>query len=273
MTTRLRLLQGATALLYMGPLLAGLSGHGWAMVLPFVAIFTLWSVILRPHLWPTPDQVRRPEALVALASLLATQALLVVICFAFGRGFGGVMGLRVALPFWFPAALSFLSVPLSRLTWPKPSQDFDPLAHRLGTAAPEGPGPLMTALTRLPDTASELQLQAHLMASRADPQDLREALAAAPGPVFARARVIQATDPEMAAFFAGSRYAASLFPPTPEDLSLYATRALRVLEDDPTLAADFPPPAALRAAMAQDPAAALALGRLAGLIEGILQPA
>lgn len=269
MTTRLRLLQGATALLYLGPLLAGLAGHGWAMVLPFTAIFTLWSIILRPHLWPNPAQALRPDALVAPAALVASQALLVVLCFALGRGFGGVMGMSAALPFWFPAALSFLSVPLSRLLWARPTagSTFDPLSHRRSSAMTESPDLLVAALSRLPETVGELDLHAHLMASRADPQAIREALAQTPGPVAARARLVQATDPDMAALFAGSRYAASLFPLAPGDVTLFATRALRVLEDDPSLAADFPPPQALLAEAARSPEAAPALRRLAGLIE------
>ncbi|NBZ88112.1 hypothetical protein [Stagnihabitans tardus] len=277
MTTRLRLLQGATALLYLGPLLAGLSGHGWAMVGAFLAIFVLWSVILRPHLWPSPAEALRSEALVALASLVTTQALLVILCFALGRGFGGVMGIRPDLPFWFPAALSFLSVPLSRLLWSGPSSEtapgFDPLTHRLATSEPESPALLLAALTRLPETVGEVELQAHLMASRADPQAIRDALAGQPGPVAARARLIHATDPDMAAFFAGSRYAASLFPPAAGDLALYASRALRVLEDDPGLAADFPEPGALLQAAALEPEAALPLQRLAGLIQNAALPA
>jgi hypothetical protein len=269
MTTRLRLLQGATALLYLGPLLAGLSGHGWAMILPFTAIFTLWSIILRPHLWPSPSQALRADALVAPAALVTSQALLVVVCFALGRGFGGVMGVKAGLPFWFPAAISFLSVPLSRLLWIRPEAGpaFDPLSHRLAPAQSESPGILMSALSRLPETAGELDLQAHLQASRADPQAIREALAGASGAVVARVRLIQATDPDMAAFFAGSRYAASLFPPAPGDMVLFASRALRAIEDDPSLAADFPLAADLIRAAEASPEAAPALRRLAGLLD------
>ena len=39
MLTRMRLVKGATALLYVGPLIAGLGGFGWTMTLPFTAIF------------------------------------------------------------------------------------------------------------------------------------------------------------------------------------------------------------------------------------------
>ena len=52
MIHRLRLLQGATALLYFGPLLAGLSGHGWAMAALFTAILGLWAVLIHPALLP-----------------------------------------------------------------------------------------------------------------------------------------------------------------------------------------------------------------------------
>ena len=116
MPDRLRLFRVSTALLYVGPLLAGLMGQGWAMVLAFVVVFLLWSVIVRAHLWPmTLADLGRSEAAVALASLVATQAVLVIVCFAVGRGIGGVLALKPALPAVLPLALSVLSVPLSRL--------------------------------------------------------------------------------------------------------------------------------------------------------------
>jgi hypothetical protein len=136
MHNRLRLLKGATALMYFGALLAGLAGHGWAMVPAFVAVFVLWSVILRPHLWPASlSEIGTEGAVVPLAALVATQALLVVLCFGFGRGIGGVMGVQPDLPHWLPLALAFLAVPLSRLVWnPRVMArvpGFDPLRHEL----------------------------------------------------------------------------------------------------------------------------------------------
>lgn len=272
MSTRLRFLQAATALLYLGPLIAGMAGQGWAMVAPFLGIFMLWSVILRPHLWPAPGELGRREALVPLLALIATQALIVVLCMALGRGVAGVFGLRLALPLWLPAAISFLSVPLCRLSWrfEEAAPGFDPLRHRWAAPEAEGPEVLIAALSRLPETAGELEIEAHLLASRADPQAVRQALAAAPGPVFARARLVHATEPGTAQLFAGSRYAASLFPP--QDMALYAARALRVVEDDPALAADFPPPETLLDAARGAPEAAESLQRLAGLIRAA-QPA
>ncbi len=118
MQNRLRLLRLATAVLYFGPLLAGLIGQGWGMVPVFVVIFLLWSVIVRPHLWPgsLPD-LMKSDALVAMAALIATQILLVVVLFAVGRGIGGVLAVEPVMPAYLPAALSFLSVPVSRMIW------------------------------------------------------------------------------------------------------------------------------------------------------------
>jgi hypothetical protein len=48
MHNKLRLLMGTTALLYLGPLLAGLRGFGWPVVPVFAAIFVLWLIVLRP---------------------------------------------------------------------------------------------------------------------------------------------------------------------------------------------------------------------------------
>ena len=134
MNNRLRMLKAATALLYFGALLAGLVGQGWFMVLLFLAVFVVWSVTVRPQLWPpTLADICQPGAVVAMAALIATQALLVILCFAVGRGIGGVLGFKPALPFWLPLALSFLSVPVSRLIWsPQVMAEnvgFDPLLH------------------------------------------------------------------------------------------------------------------------------------------------
>ncbi len=118
MTMRLRLLQGATALLYMGPLLAGLAGFGWAMLPPFVGVFVLWLMVLRPHQWPQTNRewLHSDTWLAALTQLLS-QILLVSVLFGIGRGIGGVLG---QVPLFFPLmplSMSFLAVPLARLVW------------------------------------------------------------------------------------------------------------------------------------------------------------
>jgi hypothetical protein len=281
MTDRFRLFQTATALLYLGPLLAGLSGQGWAMVPVFSAIFVLWSVILRPHLWPArPGDLIRPEALVALLSLLATQILLVTLCFALGRGIGGVMGLHGVLPAYLPAALSFLSVPLSRLVW-NPDQTealtgFDPLRHRPADPAPEDrTQTLLAEILSLPDDVEEDELQARLSAIGLDALVIRRTLQeAALDPRFTRAGmkalIVHATDPEVAGLLSGSAYPAQVFDllgAEDEVMTLFATRCARVVVDDPQLAADCPSPAAVIAAAGPDAASGTALMRLAGLLQ------
>lgn len=118
MTMRLRLLQGATALLYMGPLLAGLAGFGWAMLPPFVSVYLLWLMIMRPHQWPrtNADWLRGEVWLVVLTQAL-TQILLVSVLFGIGRGLGGVMGHLPMFHPLLPVAVSFLAIPVSRLAW------------------------------------------------------------------------------------------------------------------------------------------------------------
>lgn len=118
MRNKLRIAMIATALLYLGPLLAGLGGYGWAMVPAFVAIFVLWLIVMRPQLWPGDlASWRRGDVIVPAAAQVAVQMLLVVLCFGIGRGIGGVAGI---VPMWsplFPLALSLVAIPLTRLVW------------------------------------------------------------------------------------------------------------------------------------------------------------
>ena len=290
MHNRLRLLQAATALLYLGPLLAGLAGQGWAMIPLFTAIFVLWSVIVRPHLWPTAlTDFTKADAIVPLASLIATQILLVTLCFALGRGTGGVMGLNLALPFYWPAALSFLSIPLSRMVW-NPDQTeaiagFDPLLHKASPAEALQPSALAQSMVAevlaLPDDVGEADLQAHLTAISAhiDALHIRDALERAlRGPITraqtnrvgAKAMIVHATDPDVAQLLSGTAYPAHAFTLAAQDddlLILFATRCARALEDDPPLALDCPAiPALTSAAQTASPEARAALLRLAGLL-------
>lgn len=108
MPLRYRLMTTATALLYLGPLLAGLSGYGWTLAPVFIGIFLLRLVVLRPADWAGGSRVR-------LASRIAGQTLLVAACLGIGRGLGGVAGVAAELPAMLPVGLSFLAIPLSRL--------------------------------------------------------------------------------------------------------------------------------------------------------------
>ena len=281
MQNRQRLLQAATALLYLGPLLAGLAGQGWVMIPLFTAIFVLWSVILRPHLWPsTLGDFTTAEAIVALTSLVATQVLPAALCFAAGRGIGGVIGAQVALPAYLPAAISLLSVPLSRLVrnpdQTEPIAGFDPLLHKPGSTSPVPPATLAETmigqLVALPDDVGEAVLQAHLTAIAADVDAtlIRQALGHATPITRAgrKAMIVHATDPDVAELLSGTAYAAHAFTLAVDDdlLTLFAARAARALEDAPHLAPDFPTiPALTTAAEAATPEIRAALLRLAGL--------
>jgi hypothetical protein len=251
----------ATGLLYVGPLLAGLSGQGWAMMPVFLGIFLLSSVIMQPDMWPrSRADLARSEAAVALASLVATQALLVVVLFAFGRGIGGLMAFQPALPVYLPAALSLASVPLARLGW-RPEA---PVVVK-GQAVDAMLAPLLAL-----GDASEAVLHRHLTAiqTHVDPMALRQALAQR-GAV--KALIIHATDPATSALLAGTGYPAQAFAAAGRDadhLTLFARRCLMGLADRPELAADCPTPAALRevAGVVAEPAAR-ALHRLAGFLD------
>ena len=118
MLNRITLLRGATALLYLGPLLAGLAGAGWALVPVFTLLFTLWLLFLRPETWPGHTAHWRSDgSVLTLATRVAVQALLVSVCFGIGRGVGGVSGWTPAIPFWIPVVLSSGAILLGRLIW------------------------------------------------------------------------------------------------------------------------------------------------------------
>lgn len=114
MQSRLPLLMGASAMLYLGPLLAGVSGVGWAGLPVFMALFALWLVVMRPAQWPRdPSEWTGATALAAVAQL-GVNAVIVIALFSIGRGIGGVAGVVPQIPAMFPVAVSFLAIPLSR---------------------------------------------------------------------------------------------------------------------------------------------------------------
>jgi hypothetical protein len=108
MLNRITLLRGATALLYFGPLLAGLSGAGWALVPIFAALFMLWLIFLRP-------EMSRDRAGWALVERAAVQTLMVAVFFGIGRGIGGVAGVTLDLPSWTTVLVSVSAILLGRL--------------------------------------------------------------------------------------------------------------------------------------------------------------
>ena len=288
---RLRLLQGATALLYFGPLLAGLGGFGWRVIPGFVAIFLLWLFILRPQQWPRrAADWARPEALIAVLTQGVVQLLLVAVSFGIGRGIGGVLGALPPFPLMLPLGISFLSIPLARMLWDPWAADaaeglLDEALAKLETA-PEGgadlqariavAGRMVRELSHLPaDTPAEM-LEAHLgaMATQTSAEALRVALMdpiyeGSAGPVHRRAAVVHATEGAVADALAGSAYAMALFRELsePELLQLFASRAGAMLAVKPARAADCPDPSDLRARAAVAGGAAPALEALAVAVE------
>ena len=174
---------------------------------------------------------------------------------------------------------------------------FDPLLHQaLRTSAlrPEAPAPSMLPQTTvaqtmvaelvvdqttvakvvaLPGDVGEADLQAHLaaIAAHVDAFQIRDALEqAARGQITragAKALIVHATDPDVAERLSGSGYPARAFTLAGLDddlLTLFATRAARVLEDFPHLALDYPAiPALTQAAQTANPPTRAALLRLA----------
>lgn len=116
MSFRLLLLSLTGALLYIGPFLAGLAGATIALLPVFAAIFVIWVALMRPAVWAKATQSGTPLGLaIYLAGLTVIQLLLVVVCFALGRGLSVLIGDVVALPLWLPPALSLAALPVGRL--------------------------------------------------------------------------------------------------------------------------------------------------------------
>lgn len=291
MENRLRWMQGATALLYFGPLLAGLGGFGWSVVPVFAAIFVLWLFILRPQQWPRRlSDWQRPEALVTLASQLAVQLLLVLVCFGIGRGIGGVLGALPPFPLMLPVAISFLSIPICRMIWdPWKMAEMDrflddALAQVQGTAAqPDRTARQARArsmLAALPPGLSPDDMTGHLRAMEegVGPEVLAETLlsmaSAGGGAETLCALTVLATEGRLVEIVGGDlpTRAFQLLPNDPALVGLFARRAVAVLDSDPDLYGDFPQADLLkeRRAALSGTEAAVALGDLLACYDRIV---
>lgn len=266
MEHKARLLMAATLLLYLGPMLAGLSGMGWSATPVFIALIALWFVVMRPGQWPRDLSAWTADHVVAAAAQVAINAVIVVILFAIGRGIGGVAGFLPQISPFVPVALSFLSIPLSRLVWdPVKADEADRLiegaieqlnAVNSGkmAAAPAGSeDPMLRALLDLPSDADpELTadaIEAAMLAPGATVRlsQMEDALDYADVPRLGMRRglILWATDPsrrpadglpglQQTAFYAAGSNA--------ELLDLFALRALPLLRAQPGLRASYPDP-------------------------------
>jgi hypothetical protein len=281
MLTRMRLLRGATALLYIGPLLAGLCGFGWGMVAAFVAIFVVWLMVLRPEQWPaTPDEWLTGQAWLAALSQVLSQVLLVAVLFGIGRGFGGIAGFLPMVSPYVPLTLSFLAIPLCRMLWDAreaADQGYfldDEAAEAHAPRALVEAGTAIVPLLNLPDNAKDADVSNAVVQSLdvSNPEVRLRALAAGldrparSPPALRRGLLLWISEPEVVApghVPNAMALALAFAGKDPDLLRMYAPRALALIAAFPDRAADFPAPEELRdaAALAAGPAAASDLPR------------
>ena len=265
MLTRMRLLKGAAALLYIGPLIAGLCGFGWDMVASFTAIFVVWLMILRPEQWPsTPAEWLTTRAWLAALAQVLSQVVLVGVLFGIGRGLGGLADIGpLSVNPILPLAISFLAIPLCRMLWDAreaASQGYFLDEEAEAAHAENAAGDAVTAiipLLNLPDTAPDAKVVAAVaQALDVVTADLRlNALTAALAhpdrshATLRRALVLWATEPEIVApgQVAGSMdNAFSIAGGNLDLLRLYVPRAMALIGAFPNRASDFPDPQRLR---------------------------
>ena len=268
MLTRMRLLKGASALLYIGPLFAGMCGFGWGLVVPFSAIFVVWLMILRPEQWPsTPSDWLTGSAWLAALAQILSQVALVAVLFGLGRGIGAVAGVVPVVNPVLPLSISFLAIPLCRMLWDAreaADQGFfldaeAEAAHRPRAAAEAGAA--VTPLLNLPDTAPDAQVSeavARVLGGANGDVRLKALTAALTTPgrshaALRRALLIWATEPEVVAPGRIPHAVASAFAiaeGNPDLLRIFVPRALALISAFPYRAQGFPTAARLRQAAA-----------------------
>ncbi|MCB6179896.1 hypothetical protein LHP98_17375 [Rhodobacter sp. Har01] len=275
----------------MGPLLAGLSGFGWAMLPPFVSIFVLWLILLRPHQWPqSASEWLSASAVAAVLAQVLSQLVLVAALFAIGRGIGGVMGTLPLLDPLLTVALSFLALPLMRLGW-NPDQaiaegvTIDDMIHAANLPTPPqakaaDPAATVAGLLSLADAAppEAALLQVHQAfetgVGPAIAQSLAAALTEAPPERHAALReavVVLATDPAIMAAASAPGALRAAFAATGQDLRLLrllVPRAVALARAMPDRCDQFPDAATLTALANSglEPAMAQELTVLANLL-------
>lgn len=274
MQGRLLLFKIVTLMLYAGPLLAGLAGHGWAVLPAFAAIFVLWQIVMRPTDWPRePGRWTDPGVLTGAGARVALMIVLVAVMFGIGRGIGGVAGHISGLPAGAALALSFLSVPLARLLWnPRAMAEMDGFltdaidqvnaaaaseAHDPDHAA-QAVQPLILLTDDTPDATARAGMFDRLSgpATAARLRALAAALAAAPGDGRAARRglILWAADRVVAERQIGAAAQTHAFEATAGDaalLHLFATEMLPLIVALPEAWYDFPMTEKVREAAAK----------------------
>lgn len=257
MQSRLKMLMGATALLYIGPLMAGLGGYGWAIVPVFLALFLLWLFILRPQLWPRNfREWTQYQAWVTFGTTAAMQLLLVAMLFGVGRGIGGTLGVKLQLGPMLPISISFLAIPLARLFWDssKHSDINDVVSigrhHQQKPISATTDPSLVTAramiapLSNLPKDSTPQVIAQHLTALIPHTQApaLRAALlechrAKTASRAHTVALILHCTDAGLVAALPddGPTIALNLLPDDPELIALFASRLAEAITQNPEI--------------------------------------
>lgn len=272
MFARLRLLKGATALLYSGPLFAGLSGFGWELVPIFVVVFALYLVILRPEQWPaSPAEWLTAQAWGVALTQVLSQILLVCMLFGIGRGLGGLAGFEPVISPLVPLMVSFAAIPLGRWLWDaRRAADagvfLDTEAERaLVPSAAADAATAIAPLLDLPDDAPEAEvgaLVAGILYATGTALRLNALTTALQSPdrshaALRRALVIWASEPEVIAPGLAPDAMASAFSISsadPDLLRLYVPRAVALIDAFPNRANGFPTPDAIRKIAVDGPA-------------------
>lgn len=94
-----------TGVVFLGPLLAGLTLRPLPSVIVYAGIMVFWFLKVRPVAAPTPSR---------LALLVVLLTVLAALIHTVGALSAAVFGLLWELPFWLPAVVSVLGVVLSR---------------------------------------------------------------------------------------------------------------------------------------------------------------
>ena len=269
MVNRLRTLKVLAVLLYIGPLVAGMSGLGPSVIAPFVGIFVVWLMVLRPEQWPsTPEEWLSRHAWGAALTQILAQTLLVCVLLAVGRGLGAVANIPPRPEPILPLALSFLAIPFCRMFWDSGEAakigvflDAEAEAAHAPRAASHAASAIVPLLNLADDMADSLTTDAVAKVMEPAGAELRlKALVAALShpdrshAALRRALVLWATEPEIVASGELNGVMASAFDIAGSNadlLRLYVPRALALIGAFGNQAKGFPTPERLRNAAAQ----------------------
>lgn len=153
-------LMGALALLYCGPILAGLAGSDPAALWLFALFFIFWVVVLEPGQFPrSQSDWRRPGIWLAVASRCCLQLLVLGLLFGIGRGIGGVYDTTPEISTALPPAISFMAIPLARLIHDPWAVRSLPLSAEARYRFAQG---MLHPLEELPPEVPDAELIAHL---------------------------------------------------------------------------------------------------------------